>query len=105
MRTSLDQLDALRTELRLRLAAHVEADVSGILVPVLDNVLNEATESLPAETTLRQQVADLITPATVLGNGPVRAVEAMPIVARVMATVEQYNEQFPALFGTDRTSS
>ena len=63
--------------------------MTGSAFPLLDAILSESREALPAESTLRSQVVDLVYEAVATGDR-VRAADALVIVGQLLAALRHY---------------
>jgi hypothetical protein len=89
MAALLDQLQQMHLDLKESAATDSEQEVTGSALRLLDNLVVEARSQLPAESTLRDQVEDMITwelfgeDAT---SGP-RAADAALVIGQLLAVL------------------
>ena len=89
MAALLARLEQLHRDLTELIENDPEQEVTGSAFSLLDAVLSEAREALPAESALRGQVADLVYEAIATGER-VRAADALIIVGQLLAALRHY---------------
>jgi hypothetical protein len=78
----LDQMRQLHSDLRALAERDPEQEVRGTAELTLSSILSEARASLPTESTLRDQIVDLISPESIEAGEPVRVVDALIVVGQ-----------------------
>lgn len=85
-----DQLRQLHTDLKSLIEHDPEQELQGPALPLADKVLREAKEALLPESTVREQVEDLISPAQVERGESLRAADVLVAVGQLLASVRHY---------------
>jgi len=82
-------------DLREKLDAISERDpdqeVQGIALPVIDAVLSDASDLLPADDPVVRTTRGLITPEAIEAGDPIRAVDASVVVGQLYAALKYAN--------------
>lgn len=91
----LYQLRQLHETLTRLVDRDPEQEVTGIALPVIDQVVAEARRSLPEGSTLGGQIVELISPESLDGGEPVRAADALLVVGQLLAVFEHHEDQRP----------
>lgn len=91
----LDQMRQLHSDLRALAERDPEQEVRGTAELTLSSILSEARASLPTESTLRDQIVDLISPESIEAGEPVRVVDALIVVGQILAVLEHEEKKLP----------
>jgi hypothetical protein len=92
LREALSQLQRLGANLRRIVAKDQEQEVRGIALPVLDAVIGSARAWVPLGHPVASRIQDAISPESVAGGEPIRAVDALLVVDALAAVLA---EQLP----------
>jgi len=82
---------ALRNQLQTIAAKDQEQEVGGLALPVVDSVLQEASNLLPAGDPIVDRCRSLITPETIAAGEPIRAVDAVIVVDQLYQALKYAN--------------
>lgn len=90
MAALLDQLRQLHKDLEALMTQDSEQEVQGMALPLIDAVLSEARKRLPDESTLRNQIVELISPESIANGESIRAADALIVVGQLLAALDHY---------------
>ena len=91
----LAQMRQLHSDLHALADRDPEQEVRGTAELTLRSIMSEARESLPAESTLRDQIIDLISPESIEAGDPVRVADALIVVGQILAVLEYEERKKP----------
>lgn len=97
MAALLDQLRQLHRDLQRLVDRDPEQEVQGVALPLVDAVVSEATRSLPASSTLGQQVVELVSLDSIEKGDPIRAADALLVVGQLLAVFSHAKQQEPTM--------
>jgi hypothetical protein len=85
----IDQLRQLREDLRVLVDSDEEQEVQAPALSTVDAVLREAREQLPADSTLSDQITDIISAEFVAQGQGIRAAELLILTGQLLAVLER----------------